>query len=386
MGMARPALEDRVAAVCEQLELAERQLDLPLIRDLLEPQAATRLSGKLGDRRKSVKRALSTATEDAGWDLFATEEKAARQLMAELFALVQGRLFSSAGLDNGIAGAARRLLQDVQELSGLDRGVLVTFSPDTESVDHTIGLVRLRFPGTTVWDLPFAVHEFGHHAVHELAHIDAAHSDDRPLRSLVTGPFGTKAGLDESHVHELIADVFATVALGATYPIACIQRRINAKQRATDGTTHPSWQRRVTTMVAALDHMTKLSDDKRYAATAAQLVLPAWQALTGQAAPPDAPELKALAHKAVDVLARHAPKLTYDDKESAVLVKYELTTAAQPGPPRPVEVPPNAGPAAIVDAAWRWRRQNPDATPVQRSRVDKHAIALCTAVPTDRGN
>ena len=257
----------------------------------------------------------------------------------ELFALVQGRLFSSAGLDNGIAVAARRLLEEVQVLSGLDRGVLVTFSPDTESVDHTIGLVRLRFPGTTVWDLPFAVHEFGHHAVHELTHIDAAHSDERPLRSLVTGPFGTKAGIDESHVHELVADVFATVALGATYPIACIQRRINAKQRATDGTTHPSWERRVATMVAALNHMTKLSDDKRYAATATQLVLPAWQALTGQAAPPDAPELKALAHKAVDVLARHAPKLPYDDKESAVLVKYELTTAAEPGPPRPVEVP-----------------------------------------------
>ncbi|MER7244401.1 hypothetical protein [Kribbella sp. NPDC000426] len=384
--MARPALADRVAAVCEQLELAERQLDLPFIRNLLEPEVANTLSGQLGDCRKRVERALRTATEDSGWDLFATEEKAARQLMAELFALVQGGLFSSAGLDNGIAAAARRLLQEVQEFSRVYRGVLITFSPDTESVDHTIGLVRLRFPGTTVWDLPFAVHEFGHHAVHELAHIDAAHRDERPLRALVTGPFGTKAGIDESHVHELIADVFATVALGATYPIACIQRRINAKQRAADGTTHPSWERRVTTMIAALNHMTKLTDDKRYAATAAQLVLPAWQALTDQATPPDAPEPKALAIKAVEVLARHAPKLTYNDKESAVLVKAELTSAAEPGPPRPPEVPPNAGPAAIVDAAWRWRRQHPDATPLQRSRVDKHAIALCAAVPTDRGN
>ncbi|MFI5712844.1 hypothetical protein [Kribbella sp. NPDC051620] len=370
----RAVLESRVQAECDELARVAKYLELEVLKDVFEPGDANTLRDQLGDAAWALREAL-TKNGDSAWVAFELAEPDARRLRAEVFALLQGRLFSAAELDDGISAAARQLLKQVQSRCSVDRPVLVTFSPDPESVDHTIGLIRLRFPGTTIWDLPFAVHEFGHHAVRELPHVNAAHRPERPLLELITGDYGVKAGLTEPHAHELLADAFATFALGPTYPYACTARRINATKLTADTTTHPSWHRRMTVMLATLHRMTAEYDNTRYADTATETVLPFYRSLAGPdpAPPVDQRALETFARKVVERLRRHARGLAYDDADKAVLVNTLLGKEDS----LPADLPAGAHAMAVVDAAWRWWRQYPTATDDDRHRVNTLAIDFC---------
>lgn len=369
----RAVLESRVQSECDELDRVSKYLDLPVLKGVFGPGVANSLRGQLTDASNELRQALTKSVDD-GWTSFDLAEPAARLLRAEVFALVQGQLFSEAGLDDGISAAARQLLKQVQSLCSVARGVLTTFGPDPESVDHTIGLVRLRFPGTTVWDLPFAVHEFGHHAVREMPHVAAGHREERPLLELITGDYGVKAGLSELHAHELIADVFATFALGPTYPYACAARRISAGKVSADSGTHPSWHRRMVVMLTTLERMSTEYNTTRYADAATETVLPFWRTLAGPDLPAlaDQRALETFARKAVERLTRHAPALVYEDADKAVLVKTLLGKKDAAA-----ALPDGTGAAIVLDAAWRWWRQNPTATDSERRRVNALAIDLC---------
>lgn len=372
----RGVLAARVRSQCEELDRVASYLDVDPLRTALPELFVQRLRTQLTNAAAELRKAL-TKNESSGWTAFDNAEPGARRLCAEVFTLLQGELFSSAGLDDGISAAARNLLAQVQQRCGVDRGVLTSFSPEPESLDHTIGLVRLMFPGTTVWDLPFAVHEFGHHAVRELEHIAADRRQENPLLDVITGQDGVGAGLTELHAHELAADAFATFALGATYPYACIVQRISAKKLTADSGTHPSWSRRMVVMLATLQRMSLAYDNTRYADAATETVLPLWQSLAGPRLrePTDQRRLEVFARRMVEKLHRHATGLGYDDADKAVLVKglleNENTVLA--------DLPDKTQAAAVVDAAWRWRRRFPEAPEWERKRVNALAIEFCRA-------
>jgi hypothetical protein len=379
--MAAEVLGQRVERECDQLDRMNGLLDLALLTEVLSDDTLVALKGQVADCRTSVQRA-ARHRGDGGWAMLADAAAEGRRLRGEIFALVQGQLFRSAGLDGRVSAAAGRLLEYVRRRCVI-RGVLTTFSPDVESVDHTIGLVRLQYPGTTVWDLPFCVHEFGHHAVRELPHVQPARRAERPLQEALDGPFGIRAGLSTSHAHELVADVFATCALGAAYPLACLVQRVDPARVGTDSDTHPSWARRVAAMLAALRHLGTESGDLRYADTADETVLPAWQSIVGTAAPaaPDQQRLDAFVRNTVRALHRHAGALRYRDGDWAVQVRAALTID-----PGAAERPAGTTPAAVVDGAWRWRQQDPERFARGQRQVNELALTWCANASFDRGN
>jgi hypothetical protein len=378
--VAADVLGQRIERECDRLDRMEALLGGTLLADVLSADALIALKGQVADCRTSVRRA-GRYRGDGGWTTLADAAAEARRLHGEIFALVQGRLFRSAGLDDGVSAAADRLLEHVRRRCAA-RAVLTTFGPEAESVDHTIGLVRLQFPGTTVWDLPFCVHEFGHHAVRELPHVQPARRTERPLQEVLDGQFGTAAGLSMSHAHELVADVFATYSMGAVYPLACLVQRVVPVTAGTDSDTHPSWARRVAAMVATLRHLGTESGDLRYADAAAQTVLPAWRRAVGTAEPatPDGMRLDVFARTVVQALHRHAEALRYRDGDQAVQVRAALT-----GDPGSAARPPDATPAAVIDGAWRWRQQNPENFVRAWRQVNDLSLSWCAGASLDGG-
>jgi hypothetical protein len=379
--VAADILGQRIDGECDRLDRMEALLDGPLLAEVLSPDTLISLKGQVADCRTSVRRAERYSGQ-GGWTTLAAAAAEARRLRGEIFALVQGQLFRTAGLDDGVSAAAGRLLEHVRRRCAA-RAVLTTFSPEVESVDHTIGLVRLQFPGTTVWDLPFCVHEFGHHAVRELPHVQPVRRTERPLQEVLEGPFGIGAGLSTSHAHEVVADVFATYAMGAAYPLACLVQRVDPVRAGTDSDTHPSWDRRVVAMLAALRHLGTESGDLRYADAATQTVLPAWRSAAGTAEPiaPDGPRLDVFARTVVQALYRHAGALRYRDGDQAVQVR-----AALAGDARTAARPAAASPAAVIDGAWRWRQQDFQRFARGWRQVNDLALSWCADASLDRGD
>ncbi|MER6958396.1 hypothetical protein [Streptomyces sp. NPDC000618] len=299
-------------------------------------------------------------------------------------------------LDPDFLAAAQKILDTLSLSSGVSDRVLLTFA-ESQGMEHTVGLLTLRFTDATMWALPVIAHEFGHHVARVLPHADPAlrHSV-RPIMQYIA----TASRLEEENesgvqrvsreqitqwLSELFADVYATYALGPAYPLAVITSRATPDRLEDRLGTHPSWSRRVWTMIAALDEMSRLPGDATrmplYGLLADQMIKPLWISAGGVEPPEqDLERPTEQAREMVRRLAKHAPDcLRYPPVEP----REELVSLVQDGTAGP---PPGTTPTEVVNAAWLWRLQHWSAPAWQTAEVSRHALAMCARAAPGGGD
>ena len=331
------------------------------------------------------------------WRKLAGARKAVEALDREVLAYVAGRLLAERELDGGATAAAARLIASLTSRTGIDRPALLGIG-DAECIDHLASIVRFRPLGTTVWQLPVIAHELGHHVAARLE--EATVPGVRPVQSwlarqsqdesMATGTPFQQAG---AWLHELFADAFATYALGAAYPLSVMAMRVEYDRVAEESSTHPPWSRRVATMTATLEAMSRLDIGQTAADTYhenSRWLASRWAALTGGQPGTERPATDKVNDKAQDkvndkaqdtandnaagmvgLLAKHAlPRLRYDVTGPVDRLREELDTPGMPPPPE-------ATPAHVLNAAWAWRLGHPDAddTAVSARALDRCAQA-----------
>ena len=129
-------------------------------------------------------------------------------LFAECLAYAIGPSIRERGLDGGLCAIADGLLEELSQRMQQPwrRRALLA---GAECVNVIAQIIRVRFPATSIWDLPIAAHEFGH-VVGQVMQTDGA----------IAGLIG---GADRSMwpwIHEHFADIFATSSPSAQPSLA----------------------------------------------------------------------------------------------------------------------------------------------------------------------
>ena len=367
------------------LERLRSWLEYPGVAASIGQTQRNRYRTRIADHQQELRALLpaGAATVDTTlWEALAPQREEAAKLRKEVFALVQGVLFSEAGLDGGVVEVARHLLVGLSRRSNLEDAVVPTVSPESESLNRTLDLVRLRIPGQAVWELPICVHEFGHHVARELRPARSERSEQSPVQVYVEEAATYEAHLSHStpevarsRLQELFADAYATYAVGPAYPIACIMCRIPADRVRRESDSHPSWLRRVYLMAATLDAMSETTGQVRYQLAADRRVRPLWRQLAGDAVPENGmgPHLTEMAGRIVTELRRHADEeLCYPGGDQVMTVASMLAQGQGS-----VELPSGTAIAHVLNAAWAWRLDNGDGMDHLGERVNAHALGFC---------
>lgn len=362
----------RLDAQLEQLASTEARLDTGGLADLLrDAGTAGDLHALARDIRAAARPAVAPSGDEPDWRRLADVSTRAQRLHAEVFALLATQALREQGVGREIVDAAEALVDRLLLASRVREPVLLALAPDVESLDHVASVLRLRFPGTTVWDLPVVAHEVGHHVVRTLPTVNETTRGALPLRELVDRAAASGRFLDPRWPHELAADTFATFALGATYPVACLTLRADPATGAARTASHPPWPWRVAAMLAALRASGRAADDDGPVQMAQAVVRPLWHAIGGQDADDESAVVaEQLAQAVVDELVRHTVDLRYRGADRATALALRID-----GPDRVDALSHETDAVTVVDAAWRWRRRNLGATPDARVRVESAVLA-----------
>jgi hypothetical protein len=300
---------------------------------------------------------LATLPDDASvaWPALIDIGNKAARVAAETLSFVGGVAARSAGLDRGSCDLADRLLAAV----GTD--LLEAYQPVTvpasgEYIDVLSDVIRVRYPGAGVWDLPVVLHEFGHYVEPRLGRPDS------PVTAIIRREADQRPFLG-SFAGELWGDVFATYVAGPAYAFSCLSRFAPTTAHDDAKPTHPSPVKRAVAVFHALD-ATQAAWERGGRASGsldplAKSAREWWAGRlegAGVAAEPSAEERSyavGLAAEFVAVLDASAPAVRYDDATVAAAVRRSL---ADPAIPRPETV-------SIVDAlngGW-WARHAAEA-------------------------
>ena len=163
--------------------------------------------------------------------------KAPQRLAGETLAAVGGVSIRAAGLDGDTCDIADALITSIsaQMTSGYD---LVTVPSGSEFIDLMSDVIRVRYPGAGVWDLPLSLHEFGHFLVTHLPR------SPEPSVSTIVEQERAERPYRGFFAEELWADTFATYAGGPAYALSALERFDVVRPDDDEKPSHPSPMKR----------------------------------------------------------------------------------------------------------------------------------------------
>jgi hypothetical protein len=170
-----------------------------------------------------------------------------------------------------------------------------------------------------------------------------------------------------SHLHELLADAFATYAAGPAFALTCVFLRFDPAERG--GTGHPPDSTRMRAILRGLE---RFGGDA--AAPVAHRVEAAWAAtlaVAGNSAPPAGDDARV--DEVYDLLEELAPVARYSGLLRARMLADDWGA------------PGSVGPAIelwdVINAAWLYRiGRDDDFDPYALRKVSKRAAELCLRV------
>ncbi|MEV0823738.1 hypothetical protein [Nonomuraea rubra] len=316
--------------------------------------------------------AISPALDlDTNWATLAEAREKIDQLKTEALCYIQGMLYRTHRLDQGSGQAVDALIGYLTSAAQVPNGLVTGIAVGPESFTSTINLIRLPFPESSVWELPTVAHEAGHYVTRVLTR--PPHDDRHPLMELIGD---RKADASEPHLHEFVADAFATYTLGPSYPLTAMVLRIDPTEVNRPSPTHPAWRDRVLTMAQVLRELTLLlrtrTTEARSAgvyAALAEVVVRQWKRLTGDT-DPEVEIAYVLAPHLAACLIDHAPHARYHPGPHLAALEGRLAGDDW-------TVPESITPAHVLHAAWMWRLRHPDDLK-GREAVHRRARALLT--------
>lgn len=241
----------RVEAPLEHMKVQFDPLRRDLIVGSLEHQLARRRRDL--DRLESDVRGDAVALADC-WSSYRRIAGAAAPVFAESLAFLEGAVSRETGLDDGLCTIADALLHDLSRRSGITWNGF-TILAGHEFFGALAQVIRLRFGEVSVWNLPVAAHEFGHHAASAITEQNGG-ATRHPVEALLErerrrGPQYWAYG------HELFADVFATWTLGPAYACTCLVARFDPLGAYANGPRHPAAARRAHVILGTLHQLSE---------------------------------------------------------------------------------------------------------------------------------
>lgn len=282
----RDLLRIQVQELLEQLNDVENALGHKKLDERLRERVAVRFQRVVGQHRDATIRLRDGLAGDletrAGWSALNEVRAKTAPLFAESLALLEGGLVRGIGLDRGLCRIADAMLGQLARLSECpwDR---FTVLDQGEYFNGLAEVIRLRFPDLTIWSLPVAAHEFGHHVAGlQMRNVDGT----QPFSAVQTQV------KSNAHAHEYFADCFATYALGPAYPAACVLQRFDPSSARRATVSHPAAAARVWLCLYVLGRMNRLAGLLSPFAAVIDLLSGAWSGMVEEAAG-GAPELAA---------------------------------------------------------------------------------------------
>jgi hypothetical protein len=277
--------------------------------------------------------------------LSALQSKAAN-LFGEALTLKLARCIRN-GIDSGMCSVADRLLAELAAVT-LKLPHLSTVA-DTEFTGVSARIVRLRYPATSIWDLPVLGHEFGH-SFGPLWYVPDA-VDHYPQQVFLENRTLGSPTLND----EYFCDLLATFMLGPCYVSMCIIDRFDPTFNQ-DSPTHPADLKRAWWVLRGLellaDSLTEPDNKVEYRAIASSL-RDLWRKHLADSGLRDLSEdvatvLELAVQSLFSKLHLGLPNAAYTRLSNAwgLLADYK---EQQPPPHAPVSV------ADLVNAAWLER-------------------------------
>jgi hypothetical protein len=326
--------------------------------------------------------AVLQGDSDAQWKQLSEIAAKEKRLASETLAFVGGLAARSAGLDRDACNLADRLLADV------GRSLLVPYHAiavpaSAEYVDLLSEVIRVRYPGRGVWDLPVVLHEFGHFLVPRWR---AAADAQSP--SAIIEQERSKLPFLGAFAEELWADTFATYVGGPAYVSAALSRFDHTKADRDCKPTHPSAMKRAQTMFAALTELqaawTRSGRESGSLQSAIDLTSQLWRArLLSVGANPELDEearayVGSMSESFFAILDHQATAGRFADGQRAAAIRRALLDG---GP-----VPAVYSLLDVLNGAW-WARQAAEAGGRQDrlAAITNTTVGLCANISTHGG-
>jgi hypothetical protein len=381
---AKQILLDRIDALDRDLRAARDRLQA----EEIPPSIQARLGSELFDSVDDVLSKL-TATRLTAENLpaGATPEEQSRikttwiafdglrvegeRQLGEVLALLQGaRLRGQMAQHAVLAEIADRLLDELSSKLQAIAWKRFTFEAEGEAFAGNTHVIRLHFPMQDIWNLPVAVHEFGHFLASQIrvpkeavTLVDVLGSGDQVTR-------------DKRwyYLQEFFADAVAAYAIGPAYGYTCLLVRFNPVRAwlETDQ-LHPPDAWRAELILQILARMNREPDSEGQFAGPAEKLREFWTAsLVAAGRSTDMPakvmqDLTSLADEIYELIlkpgARHLRYNTLAEAKKRQLLLGDTTAAV----PQPLAL------ADLLNAAWRARL----ASGAQAADVNRAFIALC---------
>jgi hypothetical protein len=172
------------------------------------------------------------------------------ELLRECLVLVKGSSDRALGLDDGWCSLADALVDELVAQTPVGHWSSFTVVGGSDQYSRASRVIQVRFPPTSIWQLPIVAHELGHFVGPALV-ADRGLRGEHPLTEL-----GNRVGdgSDESWawLDELFADAFATRLLGPAYGFTCVMAAFDPLMAEVPTPTHPPAQQRVGVISAML--------------------------------------------------------------------------------------------------------------------------------------
>ena len=242
-------LLDRIRALSQDLVQTSSAIENAEVDRELRKRVSVPLRDLIDRRLNDLQHLRSLIEKDSpqnSWEAFQITRQKCEVLIKECLDFAQGALARTAGLDFGLCRIADALLMEIGHRADLNWNRFTI--PAVGEFFHDIaGVIRVRFPESSIWSLPVACHELGHFAEQELADRDNGQTR-RPIKEKLEQAQSTRR-VEGPILRELFADLFATYALGPAYACTCILLRFDPSRayfqgKAVDSKTHPSSAKR----------------------------------------------------------------------------------------------------------------------------------------------
>jgi hypothetical protein len=366
------AVERRRAELVDQLDVVRGAVtrhwdDLPVL-DELAPIVCGGVDVQL-ERLKNLPVKVAQR-----WPIMRDVGLAADRLASDALAFFGGAAVRRLGLDDGACDIADALLQQIAKQVRVEQ-TFVTLPSSGEYIDILSEVVRIRYPGDGIWDLPVAIHEFGHFLLPRFGV-----RCGRPAQTIIDrAPTKQLASFAE----ELWCDVFATYVGGPAYGFS-LAARLDPTRPHKDLPTHPSAATRMAAVMHTIAALQEAWQRKRRATgSLAELSAAVWTLWTervestGQQVGPNDAERErgaGLATQVVPLLDADEGCLSarFDDATESSAVDAALDSGTSLDPARSM--------LAVINGGWMARRRQERAN--RRDEVDRMTREVSTACQT----
>ncbi len=310
------------------------------------------------------------------WAKYRTLNTQIGVLIAECLAFRVGELLRREKLDDQLCEIADALLDALSDDARISWKRL-TILDRTDQYVPLAQIIRFRFP-TSVWDLPLVAHEYGHFLASELKEPTATGQDRFPFTELLAregnDPLRPEA---RNHLRELFSDVFAAYALGPAYAFPSVLRRYDPSENTVGTYTHPSGDARVRAILRVL----KKTDEARPAGgghyeSVIHTLQNAWNNCRKDVLPEPKEtaeylsQLECWVDEIYLMIANNLKRVRFDDWGVALQIAPMLAPEGRDALPAGAKIP------AVLNAAWSYHNEHPDATHEELTAVSIKAVAM----------